>query len=153
AEHLSLAERQRDAAHRLNKATPRREGDVQVVQCQQRFSHVRMRGSRMSRTPSPSRLKHSTVSMSARPGKATSHHLPVEMKRAPSATMMPHSGVGGLTPRPIKESPAALRMAQPRLSDTCTAIAGSTFGSRKRSTTEKWLSPHARAASTQPTLR
>ena len=79
------------------------------------------------------------------------------MKRAPSATMMPHSGVGGLTPRPIKESPAALRIAQPRLSEICTAMAGSTrqqnaadrtFGTRRR-----WLSPQARAASTQPTLR
>ena len=43
-----------------------------------------MRGSRISRTPSPSRLKHSTVSINARPGNATSHHLPVEMKRARS---------------------------------------------------------------------
>src|SRR5439155_11222195 len=120
AEHFALAERQRHATHRLDQAAPCREGDVQVIQCQQ--GHVRMRGSRISRTPSPSRLKHSTVSINARPGKATSHHLPVEMKRAPSATMMPHSGVGGLTPRPIKESPAALRIAQPRLSEICTAM-------------------------------
>ncbi len=114
---------------------------------------VRIRGSRMSRSPSPSRLKHSTVSISARPGNATSHHLPVVMKRAPSATMMPHSGVGACTPRPMKDSPAAFRIAQPRLSEICTAIAGSTFGSRKRSTTDRWPSPQARAASTQPALR
>ena len=44
-------------------------------------------------------------------------------------------------------------IAQPRLSDICTTIAGSTLGSRKRSTTETWLSPLARAASTQPRLR
>ena len=74
-------------------------------------------------------------SISARPGKTTSHHLPVVMKRAPSATMMPHSGVGGRTPRPMKDRPAALRIAQPRLSEICTAMAGSTLGSRKRSTT------------------
>ena len=53
----------------------------------------------------------------------------------------------------MKLSPAALRIAQPRLSEICTAIAGSTLGSRKRSTTERWLSPQARAASTQPALR
>src|SRR5207244_6062672 len=60
AEHLALAERQRNATYRLDKPTPCREGDVQVAQCQQRLGHVRMRGSRISRTPSPSRLKHST---------------------------------------------------------------------------------------------
>ena len=31
AEHLALAERQRDATHRLDKATPCREGDVQIA--------------------------------------------------------------------------------------------------------------------------
>ena len=31
AEHLALAERQRDATYRLDKATPCREGDVQVA--------------------------------------------------------------------------------------------------------------------------
>ena len=31
AEHLALAERQRDATHRLDKATPCREGDLQVA--------------------------------------------------------------------------------------------------------------------------
>ncbi len=75
------------------------------------------------------------------------------MKRAPSATMIPHSGVGGVTPRPMKDRPAAFRIAQPRLSEICTAIAGRTLGSSKRSTTERWLSPQARAASTQPALR
>src|ERR1700726_281184 len=153
AKHFALLERERHPAHRLDKAAAGRKRNVKIFDAQQRLGHVRIRGSRMSRIPSPSRLKHSTASISANPGNATSHHFPVEMKRAPSATMMPHSGVGGLTPRPIKESPAALRMAQPRLSDICTDMAGSTFGSRKRSTTEIWLSPDARAASTQPTLR
>ena len=52
-----------------------------------------------------------TASISDRPGKSAIHHSPDAMKEAPSATMMPHSGVGGRTPRPMKESPAALRMA------------------------------------------
>ena len=65
----------------------------------------------MSRSPSPSRLKQNTASISAAPGNSAIHHSPDWMKLAPSATMMPHSGAGGRTPRPMKDRPAALRMA------------------------------------------
>ena len=65
----------------------------------------------MSRSPSPSRLKQNTASISAAPGNSAIHHSPEMMKLAPSATMMPHSGVGGRTPRPMKERPAAFRIA------------------------------------------
>src|SRR5262245_19906869 len=68
-------------------------------------------GSTMSRRPSPSRLKQNTAIISARPGNNAIHHSPDTMKPAPSATMMPHSAVGGRTPRPMDERPAALRMA------------------------------------------
>ena len=68
-------------------------------------------GSMMSRSPSPSRLKQNTASISAAPGNSAIHHSPDWMKLAPSATMMPHSGVGGRTPRPMKDRPAALRIA------------------------------------------
>ena len=67
-------------------------------------------------------------------GKSATHHWPEMMKLAPSATMMPHSGVGGRTPSPMNDSPAALRIAQPRLSDTCTIISGMMFGSNCAST-------------------
>ena len=50
------------------------------------------------------------------------------MKAAPSATMMPHSGMGGRTPSPMNDSPAALRMAQPMLSESWTIIGGRQFG-------------------------
>src|SRR5262249_36871982 len=73
--------------------------------------HVRLRGSTMSRNPSPSRLKQNTATIRARPGKNAIHHSPDTMKAAPSATMMPHSDGGGRTPSPMNESPAALRMA------------------------------------------
>src|SRR5690606_8675722 len=79
-------------------------------------NHVRRRGSRMSRSPSPNRLQQNTEKTSAAPGKNTTHHSPDSIEDAPSATMMPHSGAGGLTPRPMKERPAAFRIAQPRLS-------------------------------------
>ncbi len=156
AERPARSNGEADTAHGLDETAPGRERHVQVFDRQQRRvrrRHVRILGSRMSRRPSPSRLKQSTVSISARPGKATSHHLPVEMKRAPSATMIPHSGVGAFTPSPMKESPAALRMAHPRLRLICTAMAGSTFGSRNFSTMARCPSPPARAASTHPASR
>ena len=50
----------------------------------------------------PSRLKVNTASISTAPGKKLTHHSPETMNCAPSATRMPHSGVGGRTPRPMK---------------------------------------------------
>ena len=64
---------------------------------------VRRCGSTMSRRPSPSRLKQNTASISAAPGKKRDPPLARDDEGcAPSATMMPHSGVGGRTPRPMK---------------------------------------------------
>src|SRR4029077_16819594 len=74
-------------------------------------AHVLRCGSTRSRKPSPSRLKQNTAIISAPPGKKAIHHSPEMMLVAPSATMIPHSGVGGLTPSPMNDSPAALRMA------------------------------------------
>ena len=65
----------------------------------------------MSRRPSPSRLKQNTATISVAPGNSATHHSPDTMKLAPSATMMPHSGIGGRTPSPMKLSPAAFRIA------------------------------------------
>src|ERR1700683_4433795 len=68
----------------------------------------------MSRNPSPRRLKHSTASIKARPGNATSHHLPVEMKRAPSAPIIPHSCGGARPPpRPPQHTPPPPRRRRP----------------------------------------
>ena len=52
-----------------------------------------------------------TAIINAAPGKKAIHHSPETMKAAPSATMIPHSAVGGRTPSPMNERPAALRMA------------------------------------------
>ena len=49
--------------------------------------------------------------INAAPGKNAIHHSPETMKAAPSATMIPHSAVGGRTPSPMNDNPAALRMA------------------------------------------
>src|SRR5262245_53818761 len=95
------------------------DGEILHLQGRKR-AHVRLRGSTMSRSPSPSRLKQNTAIIRAAPGKKAIHHSPEIMKPAPSATMMPHSAVGGRTPSPMKERPAALRIAYPMVSDICT---------------------------------
>src|SRR5664279_2601869 len=121
--------------HRLDDAAPGGEFHREVVDVEQRLrSHflalcwsmtlsenrfplfrvmfyVLRWGSTMSRRPSPSRLKQNTAIIKARPGNSAIHHSPDTMKPAPSATMMPHSAVGGRTPSPMNERPAALRMA------------------------------------------
>src|SRR6266567_4647230 len=46
-------------------------------------AHVRIRGSAISRKPSPIRLKQNTVAISTMPGKNAIHHSPEMMKLAP----------------------------------------------------------------------
>src|SRR6185437_6082478 len=115
---LAAIERQPDAVERMHHPRPGSELDRQILDLEKRRlgpravrAHMRFRGSITSRHPSPRRLKQKTASISAKPGKSATHHPPETMKLAPSATMIPHSGVGGRTPSPMKESPAALRMA------------------------------------------
>jgi hypothetical protein len=63
--------------------------------------------------PSPSRLKASTVTVMARPGKKASHHGGTSAVME-SASMLPQVGVGGGTPTPRKPSAASMTMATPR---------------------------------------
>jgi hypothetical protein len=109
----------RGAQRRSNPGAARKEeldcfASLAMTECEWgtiAIPHVRRCGSTMSRRPSPKRLKQNTATIRARPGKNAIHHSPDTMKAAPSATMMPHSAVGGRTPSPMKERPAALRMA------------------------------------------
>ena len=116
ADGLALGDRDVDVLDRADNAAAGLELDGEVADVEQRdrghgVPQVRRCGSTMSRKPSPSRLKQNTATISAAPGKKAIHHSPETMKAAPSATMMPHSGVGGRTPRPMNDRPAALRMA------------------------------------------
>ena len=66
----SVSPRSTSKAHarqRLHAAVPRGEADRQILDAQQ--AHTRIRGSRMSRSPSPSRLKHRTASNQRKPGR------------------------------------------------------------------------------------
>ena len=66
----------------------------------------------MSRKPSPSRLKPSTVKKIARPGNTDSHGAVVIWSRA-SDSMLPQLGNGGRMPRPRNDSAASARIAPP----------------------------------------
>src|SRR3984893_7112457 len=127
-DNLPGLHREIDAVQRLHFPVPRREVDRQVLDRQ--HAQRRSRASIMSRNPSPRRFSDSTTTTRARPGNSATHHSPVMMKLAPSATMTPHSGVGGRMPRPMKESDAALSIAQPMVSVICTASWGMAVGKR-----------------------
>ena len=89
---------------------------------------MRCRGSTISRRQSPSKLNVKTANISAIPGKKASHHSPETIKFAPSATMIPHSAVGGRTPKPINDRPAAFNIAHHILREACTIIGGNVLG-------------------------
>jgi hypothetical protein len=72
--------------------------DVEPVDLQQR-AHCVGTENRVARR-SPSRLKATTVATMSRPAYRDSCGFPVMMEAWPLATMRPHSGVGGATPRP-----------------------------------------------------
>ena len=94
-----------------------------------------------------------TAIISAPPGKNATHHSPEMMLVAPSATMMPHSGVGGLTPRPMNDKPAAFRMAYPMVSEICTIMIGMMLGRMCTSKIRTSPLPDKRAACTKPASR
>src|SRR5690606_12551777 len=114
------AEREGDAAHGLDEAGARREGDTQVLDGQKSAHWPLPRGSSASRRPSPSRLKPRLTTRMAKPGIAATHHWS-RMKRRPDAIMAPHSGSGGCAPSPRKPSPAAGRVMPAMSSGTRTS--------------------------------
>jgi hypothetical protein len=65
----------------------------------------------------------------------------------PSATIVPHSGVGGLIPIPRKPSAEASRIDQPRTSEPRTMAGATEFGKTCRYATRQGGFPTTRAAS------
>ena len=80
-------------------------------------------GSSASRSPSPSRLKASTVKKIARLGNSATCGAFTMSARA-SFSIAPHSGLGGCAPRPMNDSAAAVRMEVPMRSEAYTITAG-----------------------------
>ena len=93
-------------------------------------------------------LKLRTVNMIATPGKTASHHLFATSVSRLSASILPHVGTSGGTPRPRKESAASDRMTLATLKDAITVNGARMFGRIVRKMMENVLSPMARAAST-----
>src|SRR6185437_1513754 len=132
-ERFAAADLERDVLGRIVDGLPTGEGDVQAVDLEKGPGHERRVvdcGSRMSRRPSPSRLRPSTVRKIATPGKIDSHGTVLIWSRA-SESMLPQLGKGGRMPRPRNDSAASERIAVPMPSVAITIsgprILGSTW--------------------------
>src|SRR5690606_22304563 len=144
-ERLARFERERDAVYRAGHALVGVEVGPEVLHLEQRHQLL-SRGSSASRSPSPTRLKASTVTTIARPGNVASHHAP-NSTSLPSATILPHEGAGSGTPSPRNESPASSTIVLPMPSVAATMTGASTLGTRCRRMMRGPLMPSARAAS------
>src|SRR5690606_30766042 len=119
-QHLALVHMQRDAVYSLERAADRVERNGKVLDFKQSHDQDLFSfGSSASRSPSPIRLMASTVTRIARPGNVTTHHARMMNSRA-SASIVPHSGVGGCAPMPRKPRAAASRIALENESVACT---------------------------------
>src|SRR5205823_12872028 len=72
--------------------------------------HVDERGSRASRSPSPTNVNARRSTEMHRAGRSTGQGV-VENTTNPSAIIVPRLGVGGLIPMPMKERVASVRRA------------------------------------------
>ena len=106
-----------------------------------------MRGSSASRKPSPARLIDTTVTRIASPGSVTSQGLERMNSRA-SASIVPHSAVGGCAPRPRNPSAAASRIASETPSAACTINGAMQLGSTVTNISRHGPTPATRAAIT-----
>src|SRR4051812_45380824 len=131
AKSLTAIDAERHVLERRDPTGSDIEIDAQVLDFDQgRARHVRRLrdcGSRMSRRPSPSRLRPSTVRKMASPGKTESHGAVVIWSRA-SDSMLPQLGKGGRIPRPRNERAASASTAPPMPSVPMTMIGPIMFG-------------------------
>ena len=90
---------------------------------------LRSRGSRLSRSASPNRLKPNERNKIARPEKIAGQGFN-RRKFRPSESICPSDGVGGCAPRPKKDNDASTRIAAERSKLACTRITDERLGSR-----------------------
>src|SRR6185437_13244887 len=155
---LAAVERERDVVDGAEQALPGEEHglqpfDLEHGRCSGRAHQLRSRGSRMSRSASPSRLVPKTARLMAMPGKITSQGAVRTYSAADSDSMRPQEGCGSGTPRPRKESDASVRMAEPSWAVASTMSGASVLGRTWRSAMRSSLMPTARAASTKGNSR
>src|SRR5262249_40407546 len=92
-----------------------------------RRRYFRVLGSNISRRPSPRRLKPSTASIIARPGKIASQGADSTKLRA-SFSISPHEASGGCGPKPRKLKPASVNNAHDSAKLVVTSTGSSEFG-------------------------
>src|SRR4029077_15250833 len=136
-----------DAVDDGREAPRRRESDSQALDLQQSGQRSspphEVWGSKKSRRLSPRKLNASTTVKIASPGKVPIHH---HWKYwVPSATIDPHSAVGGWAPRPRNERPERSRIAFARSSVASTITGPATFGRTSRNNARRAGVPISRA--------
>src|SRR4051812_33390139 len=100
-EHVAQPVAEQIEAHAEILSPPGLECRGEAADLKQTHCWILRRGSRTSRSPSPSRLRPITVIISAMPGMVMIHGASIMYWR-PSAMMLPQVGVGGTAPRPRK---------------------------------------------------
>src|SRR5690606_26077043 len=126
-QNLAGIDLERNTVHRPERPGCRLELDDEIFDLEKRHHDLFSLGSRASRNPSPIRLMASTVTRMASPGKVTTHQARWMNSRA-SASIVPHSGVGGWAPMPRNPSAAASRIAEEKASVACTMSGARQFG-------------------------
>ena len=140
---------------RIGRNVAEVEGEEAGVESHEEASAVRpsrVRGSRKSRTASPTRLRASTITKIATPGSSTTCGLRITNCR-PVASMLPQSAVGGWVPSPRKDSPAVVRILAPTSRLKATTTGESRCGTTWRARISRSGLPSARAASTNSRSR
>src|SRR6478735_5430702 len=104
---------------------------------------VRCLGSSTSRSPSPTRLKASTMTKIAAPGNTAIHHA-IVTNPCESKIIRPSDGCGGWMPNPRNVSAASDRIANASDSDVCTIRGPAMFGTIWRPRMYRLPAPIAR---------
>ena len=104
-----------------------RDSTGSVTACLRASIMVRCLGSSTSRSPSPTRLKASTMTKIAAPGNTAIHHASVTNPWE-SKIIRPSDGCGGWMPSPRNDSAASDRIANASDSDVCTISGPAMFG-------------------------
>src|ERR1019366_3517284 len=158
AERLAGGKLPRHAVDRAHGAGDSVERGAQAVDLKQRQRHCRghnwraRRGSRASRSPSPSRLIASTVSASKMPGNRMMWNA-TATKLRPSAIMLPQLGICAGTPTPRNDSADSMSTADAAMKVACTTSGAVMFGSTWRHRISGSRVPIACAASTKSCSR
>src|SRR5581483_7109019 len=146
AEHLTLVERESHPVHRVHRAVVGVEADREIGDLEQRHQRV-VRGSKMSRRPSPSTLNASAATTIARPGYTASRGA-CERYDCASWSIVPHDGAGGCTPSPRNERTASPTIASGIVTVACTSSVLVMFGRMCLKMIVASLAPFAIAAGT-----